>query len=237
VVPSRTSSTILSTGEEYGTITRACDRGFATTRRGQAIEGSSQSFLAKNWEGYSWRRLAACLGDCRRRTFPGYLAALVFVSIMLIAKGGSPANALEEFPPAKHALAPHGMPPFITAPGATDVLYVCVAIVLVAAVLAAGVFFFWLHSLPERMVHASTKVHFDIVAVLALLSLFTHIHWFWVAALLLALIKIPDMSFPDFSSLLGRIAGSIEKMADAESAKADTRADPRPRSAGPRKER
>jgi hypothetical protein len=34
-------------------------------------------------------------------------------------------------------------------------------------------------------------------------------------ALLLALTKIPEMSFPDFSSLLGRIAGSIEKMADA----------------------
>jgi len=92
---------------------------------------------------------------------------------------------------------------------------VVMAIVLVAAVLAAGVFFFWLHSLPERLVHTSTKVHFDIVAVLGLLSLFTHIHLFWVAALLIALVKIPDISMPDFSSLFGRIAAPLEKIADA----------------------
>jgi len=102
------------------------------------------------------------------------------------------------------------MPPFITAPGETDVLLVGMAFVLAGAVLGAGVFFFWLHSLPERMVHNSTKVHFDIVAVLGLLSLFTHIHLFWVAALLLALVKMPQWSIPDFSSLLGRIASAIE---------------------------
>jgi hypothetical protein len=61
-------------------------------------------------------------------------------------------------------------------------------------------------------VHNSTKVHFDIVAALALISLFTHIHLFWVAALLIALIRIP---MPDFTGQLGRIAGSLEKMADA----------------------
>jgi len=102
------------------------------------------------------------------------------------------------------------MPPFITAPGETDVLLVAMAVVLAGAVLGAGVFFFWLHSLPERMVHNSTKVHFDIVAVLGLLSLFTHIHLFWVAALLLALVKMPEWSIPDFSNLLGRIASAIE---------------------------
>jgi hypothetical protein len=59
------------------------------------------------------------------------------------------------------------------------------------------------------MVHNSSKVHFDIVAVLALLSLFTHIHLFWVAALLLALVKIPQFSLPG----IDRIAASLEKMA------------------------
>ena len=92
---------------------------------------------------------------------------------------------------------------------------VLMAFVLVAAVLATGVFFFWLHSLPERLVHKSTKVHFDIVAVLALLSLFTHIHLFWVAALLIALVKIPDISMPDFPSLFGRVAAPLEKIAEA----------------------
>jgi hypothetical protein len=114
-----------------------------------------------------------------------------------------------------HRAATGHLPPFITSPGATDTLMVLMAIVLVAAVLAIGVFFFWLHSLPERLVHTSSKVHFDIVAVLGLLSLFTHIHLFWVAALLIALVKIPDISVPDFSNLFGRIASPLEKMADA----------------------
>ena len=104
------------------------------------------------------------------------------------------------------AASPH-LPPFITAPGETDILYVLVALVLIGAVLGAGVFFFWLHSLPERMVH--NKVQFDLVAVLALLSLFTHIHAFWVAALLLALIDLPKFSFPHFSRTLSDISHSL----------------------------
>ena len=114
-----------------------------------------------------------------------------------------------------HPDATGHLPPFITSPGTTDTLMVLMAVVLVAAVLATGVLFFWLHSLPERLVHKSSKVHFDIVAVLGLLALFTHIHLFWVAALLIALVKIPDFSMPDFSSLFGRIATPLEKIADA----------------------
>jgi hypothetical protein len=45
------------------------------------------------------------------------------------------------------------------------------------------------------------KLQFEIVAVLGLLALFTHIHLFWVAGLLLALID-----FPDFSGTFGRMA-------------------------------
>ena len=41
--------------------------------------------------------------------------------------------------------------------------------------------------------------------------LFTHMHKFWVIGLLLAFIDIPD-----FGGFLGRIAGSVEKMADAK---------------------
>jgi hypothetical protein len=108
------------------------------------------------------------------------------------------------------------LPVFIAAPGATDLLLVVMAFVLIGTVLAAGVFFFWLHSLPERLAHNSTKVHFDIVAVLGLLSLFTHIHLFWVAALLLALVKIPTFSLGEFSGILGRMALSLERMANAE---------------------
>ena len=110
-----------------------------------------------------------------------------------------------------HPTASHHLPFFITPPGETDVLFVIMSIVLIGAVLGVGVFFFWLHSLPERMVH--NKIQFDVVAVLALLSLFTHQHAFWVAALLIALIDLPDFSLPGFSGLLERIASSLESIA------------------------
>ncbi|EIM29419.1 hypothetical protein [Microvirga lotononidis] len=104
--------------------------------------------------------------------------------------------------------APHHLPIFITAPGGTDVLMVVVAIFLVLVVLAVGLLFLRLHTLPERMAHKSKKIQFEFVAVLGLLALFTHVHLFWVAGLLLALIDIPD-----FGGTLNRMAGSLEKIA------------------------
>jgi len=82
--------------------------------------------------------------------------------------------------------------------------------------MAAGAFFFWLHSLPERMVH--NKIQFDIVVVLALLSLFTHIHAFWVAALLIAVIDFPTFSF---SNSFNRMASALEKLAGIEAKTAE----------------
>ena len=107
-----------------------------------------------------------------------------------------------------HPAAPHHLPGFITAPGDTDVLMVVVGIFLVAAVVVVGNIYLHLHSLPERMAHKSQKFQFEIVAVLGLLSLFTHNHLFWVIGLFLAMIDLPDFSTP-----LRRIAGSVEKMA------------------------
>jgi len=107
-----------------------------------------------------------------------------------------------------HPAAAHHLPPFIAGPGETDVLMMVMAAVLVAAVLMFGIVFFRLHTLPERIAHRSHKMQFEIVAILGLLALFTHIHLFWVAGLLLALID-----FPDFGGWLSRIAGSVEKIA------------------------
>src|SRR5215475_6100662 len=140
----------------------------------------------------------------------GLVIGLLVVLALLLTGKDSPISDPEVSLPARHPAAIAHAPPFITPPGSPDVLLAVMAVVLVGAVLAIGVFFFWLHSLPERMVYNSTKVHFDIVAVLGLLSLFTHIHLFWVAALLLALVKMPQWSIPDFASLLGRIASAIE---------------------------
>jgi hypothetical protein len=107
-----------------------------------------------------------------------------------------------------HPNAPHHLPSFITAPGETDVLMVVVGIILICAVLAVGNIYLRLHTLPERMAHKSQKLQFEIVAVLGLLALFTHVHLFWVAGLLLAMIDLPDFSTP-----LRSIAGSVAKMA------------------------
>jgi hypothetical protein len=110
-----------------------------------------------------------------------------------------------------HPAAAHDLPSFITAPGETDVLMVVMGLILVLAVAAFGILFLRLHTLPERMAHKSQKIQFEIVAVLGLIALFTHMHIFWIAGLLLALIDLPD-----FGSSLGRIAVSTEKMAGIE---------------------
>jgi len=104
--------------------------------------------------------------------------------------------------------APHHLPSFITAPGETDVLMIVVIFILIAAVLGFGVLFLRLHTLPERIAHRGHKLQFEIVAVLGLIALFTHMHIFWVMGLLLALVDLPDFGTP-----LNRIAGSAEKMA------------------------
>ena len=111
-----------------------------------------------------------------------------------------------------HPAASHQLPSFITAPGETDVLMVVMSVILLLAILGFGVLFFRLHTLPERIAHRSHKLQFEIVAVLGLLALFTHVHLFWVAGLLLALID-----FPDIGGWLGRIAGGVEKIAGIKS--------------------
>ena len=118
-----------------------------------------------------------------------------------------------------HPAATKHLPSFITAPGETDVLMVAMSVILVLVILGFGSLFFRLHTLPERMAHRSHKMQFEIVAVLGLLALFTHIHLFWVAGLLLAMIDIPD-----FGGSLSRIAGSTEKIAGLKPGEGDTTA-------------
>ena len=110
-----------------------------------------------------------------------------------------------------HPMTPHHLPFYIAKPGETDVLMIVMGIFLILALLGVGNIYLRLHSLPERMAHKSQKLQFEIVAVLGLISLFTHIHIFWIAGLLLALVDLPDFSTP-----LSRIAGSVEKIADNE---------------------
>ena len=87
---------------------------------------------------------------------------------------------------------------------------VAMGVFLIVAILAVGNFYLKLHTLPERMAHKSQKLQFEVVAVLGLLALFTHVHLFWIAGLFLAMIDIPDFGTP-----LRSIAQSVEKIAGA----------------------
>jgi hypothetical protein len=113
-------------------------------------------------------------------------------------------------------MTPLHLPFYVAKPGETDVLMIVMGIFLIAAVLGIGNIYLRVHSLPERMAHKSQKLQFEIVAILGLLALFTHIHLFWIAALLLAVIDIPDFGTP-----LRSIAGSVEKIAGSAEGRSD----------------
>ena len=122
-----------------------------------------------------------------------------------------------------HPLAPHHLPFFIPGADGSDGLLVGTAIFLVATIFWVGTLYWKLHSLPERMAHRTHKLQFEIVAVLGLISLFTHMHIFWIAGLLLAMIDLPD-----FLSPLRSIAGSVERIADATPGAPDAASDVEP---------
>ena len=107
-----------------------------------------------------------------------------------------------------HPAAPHHLPFFITAPGQTDVLFNAMVVFLIVMVLLVIVVYFKLHALPEQIAHKGQKIQYELVALLALISLFTHNHYFWIAGLLLAFIPLPD-----FSSPLNGMADSLARMA------------------------
>ncbi|WP_137176513.1 hypothetical protein [Roseomonas sp. AR75] len=118
---------------------------------------------------------------------------------------------------APHPQAPHHLPFFLAGPDGADPVLAATGLFLLAVVVAVGLLFLRLHTLPERIAHKGQKLQFEIVAVLGLIALFTHMHIFWVAGLLLALIDIPDVTGP-----MRRIAGSAEKIAGFPPGAGDT---------------
>jgi hypothetical protein len=115
--------------------------------------------------------------------------------------------------PAMNPAAPHHLPIFVTAPGGSDWLMTAMAIFLLVAIVSVGLVYLKLHALPEHMAHRTNKVQLQFVAVLALLALFTHNHVFWIAALLLALVELPNFSTP-----MNSIALSLEKLSGRDKA-------------------
>jgi hypothetical protein len=105
--------------------------------------------------------------------------------------------------------ASHHLPFFITPPGGTDVLFNVMIGVVILCIVLIGVFYFRIHALPEHIAHRTTKMQYELVAVLALIALFTHNHAFWIAGLLLAFVQLPDFTTP-----LTNMASSLARIAD-----------------------
>jgi hypothetical protein len=116
-------------------------------------------------------------------------------------------------PSEMNPLAPHHLPSFVTAPGGSDWLMTVMAVFLLVAVVSVGLVYLKLHALPEQMAHRTNKVQLQFVAVLALLALFTHNNLLWIAALLLALVELPNFSTP-----MNSIALSLEKLSGRDKA-------------------
>lgn len=110
-----------------------------------------------------------------------------------------------------HPAAPPHLPIFVAYPGQPDVLMNVMAVFLLVTILSVGLIYLRLHALPEHMAHRTNKVQLQFVAVLALLALFTHNNAFWIAALLLALVELPDFGTP-----MNSIARSLERLSGRE---------------------
>ncbi|NRB37055.1 MAG: hypothetical protein HRU20_01150 [Pseudomonadales bacterium] len=103
----------------------------------------------------------------------------------------------------------------------SDPLMTAMAVILVALVLIGGVLYFKLHAVPEHLAHGKSHTQIQLITILTILALFTHNNMFWVAALVLAVIEVPD-----FMSPLKSIASSLETIAKREKASEETNALP-----------
>ncbi len=96
-----------------------------------------------------------------------------------------------------------------------DPLMTGIAIVLIVSVLLIGVLYFKLHAVPEHIAHGKNHTQMQLIAILTILALFTHNNLFWVAALVLAVVEMPDFLAP-----LKSIASSLEIIAKSKEAEA-----------------
>jgi hypothetical protein len=96
----------------------------------------------------------------------------------------------------------------------SDPLMIIMAVLLVAIILIAGVLYFKLHAIPEHIAHGKNHTQIQLIAILTILALFTHNNIFWVAALVLAVVELPDFLAP-----LKSIAKSLETIAASKKVK------------------
>jgi hypothetical protein len=121
-----------------------------------------------------------------------------------------------------HPAAPHHLPVYIPRPDGSDPLFTVVVVSIVILCLLAGVIYFKLHSLPEQMGERANSTQLQLISILAILALFTHNNAFWVLALLIAAIRLPDYLTPlqGIAKSLGKIAANQPEAAAVESTSA-----------------
>ena len=122
-----------------------------------------------------------------------------------------------------HDLAPHHIPRYIPGPDGSDPLFTIVVVLVLVLALVLGSVYFKLHALPERMAHSKNSTQLQLIAVLAILALLTHNNVFWVGALLLAVVRLPDFITP-----LNSIDRSLQTLAERSEEKTEISAVPEP---------
>lgn len=110
-----------------------------------------------------------------------------------------------------HPLAPHHLPRYFPAADGSDYLFTVMVVFLLGAILLFGIAYFTLHSLPEHLGHKKDSRQVQLISILCILALFTHNNLFWVAALVLAAFRPPDISTP-----LNSIAKSLQNLANKD---------------------
>jgi hypothetical protein len=108
-------------------------------------------------------------------------------------------------------MAPEHLPHYIAAADGSDTLMTVMVVFLIAIVLGLGVAYFTLHAMPEKLAHKSNSTQLQLISLLAMLALFTHNNLFWVAALVLAAFRPPDLITP-----LNSIATALQNMSRRE---------------------
>lgn len=106
-------------------------------------------------------------------------------------------------------MAPEHLPSYLAAADGSDPLFAVIIGFIIIAVLCLGAFYFRLHSIPEHLGEKHNNTQIQLISVLTVLALFTHNNIFWVVALIIAVIKIPDFMTPlqSIAASLATIAG------------------------------
>jgi hypothetical protein len=83
---------------------------------------------------------------------------------------------------------------------------IAIRVFVVLFIFGFAVLILRLHRIPMQV--AQQKVQYEFVAVLCLLALFTQQNLYWIAALLLAVVDLPD-----FRAWFVRLAENVERIA------------------------